>query len=517
MQIFNLDLSIKRIVPLLNVKQRDVGAKIQVVLTDDKKEYIIPDGIQFSVWFSGRSGEGNYTKIDGRDAFSVDGNKVTVELIYQMLNNPGEHAMCLVMNGADGTQLGLWNIPYFVEPIPGADSVGALQYYQAFLKAQENAEKAAQEAKDAAQKAKQQYYTTPRKKIDVSYDEINTEYIWSLYRTLDKQYPGHVQEIDYSIGDFEQHAFVISTGEYPTEGYYTKDEGYGADPHIKKPKYLLLSGIHGIERKAVFSAYRFIQDVLSGHNVPRDFKEGAIICVMPVGNPDGFDKFTYENEDGVNINRDFDEIEKGTAAKQTQAIANWLAQNKDAELFIDFHNSSSVNEIVAILGCSDNNVIDSAKRVALRGIDRVIPFWKTIITDTKVGTPVYDSNGKWQHNEEKDVIFAYSASLSMKYNLKELAIGYATIVLGIPSIAIETLVYCGDYYPELATEPDYQPQAIALGAEALGNVLLEFYNQALSFRPDAIIKTNVTPAYNGEVVITNTSETQKRFYNGEVK
>ncbi len=361
------------------------------------------------------------------------------------------------------------------------------------------------------------FYTTPRKKIDVSYDEINTEYIWSLYRTLGKQYPGHVQEIDYSIGDFEQHAFVISTGEYPTEGYYTKDEGYGGDPHIKKPKYLLLSGIHGIERKAVFSAYRFIQDVLSGHNVPRDFKEGAIICVMPVGNPDGFDKFTYENEDGVNINRDFDEIEKGTAAKQTQAIANWLAQNKDAELFIDFHNSSSVNEIVAILGCSDNNVIDSAKRVALRGIDRVIPFWKTIITDTKVGTPVYDSNGNWQHNEEKDVIFAYSASLSMQYNLKELAIGYATIVLGIPSIAIETLVYCGDYYPELATEPDYQPQAIALGAEALGNVLLEFYNQALSFRPDAIIKTNVTPAYNGEVVITNTSETQKRFYNGEVK
>lgn len=339
------------------------------------------------------------------------------------------------------------------------------------------AEEAAGRAEEAAQQAKQPYYTTQREKISESHDEINTEYIWSLYRTLGKQYPGHVQEVDYSIGDFEQHAFVISTGEYPTDGYYTKDEGYGADPHIKKPKYLLLSGIHGIERKTVFSAYRFIQDVLSGHNVPRDFKEGAIICVMPVGNPDGFDKFTYENEDGVNINRDFDEIEKGTAAKQTQAIANWLAQNKDAELFIDFHNSSSVNEIVAILGCSDNDVIDSAKRVALRGIDLVIPFWKTIITDTKVGTPVYDSDGNWQHNEEKDVIFSYSASISIKYNLKELAIGYATIVLGIPSIAIETLVYCGDYYPELATEPDYQPQAIALGAEALGNILLEFYRQ----------------------------------------
>ena len=168
MQTFNLDLSEKRGVQRLNVKQRDVGAKIQIVLTDDKKEYNIPDGTQLSVWFSGRSGEGNYTKIDGRDAFSIDGNKVTVELIYQMLNNPGEHAMCLVMNGADGTQLGLWNIPYFVEPIPGADGKPAIAYYQAFLKAQENAEKAAQEAKDAAKVAAENAVAAVVQEIDVS-------------------------------------------------------------------------------------------------------------------------------------------------------------------------------------------------------------------------------------------------------------------------------------------------------------------------------------------------------------
>lgn len=153
MQTFNLDLSIKKIVPLLYAKQRDVGAKICIVLTDNQETYPIPNDAQFSVWFSGKSGSGNYTEIDGKSAFEIEGNTVTVELIYQMLNNPGEHMMCLVMNGADGKQQGLWNIPYFVEAIPGADSEAATAYYNAFLDAQKKAEEAAERAEAAADRA----------------------------------------------------------------------------------------------------------------------------------------------------------------------------------------------------------------------------------------------------------------------------------------------------------------------------------------------------------------------------
>lgn len=153
MQTFNLDLSIKRIVPLLYAKQRDVGAKICVVLTDNQEAYAIPQDTQFSVWFSGKSGSGNYTEIDGKSAFAVEGNTVTVELIHQMLNNAGEHLMCLVMNGADGKQQGLWNIPYYVEAIPGADSEAATAYYNAFLDAQKKAEEAAERAEAAAERA----------------------------------------------------------------------------------------------------------------------------------------------------------------------------------------------------------------------------------------------------------------------------------------------------------------------------------------------------------------------------
>lgn len=153
MQTFNLDLSAKRVIPLLYAKQRDVGTKILVNITDNGEDYTIPDDVIWSVWYSGASGEGNYSHINNESACLVGGNTVTVELIYQMLNNPGEHLMCLVMNSSDGTQLGLWNIPYFVEAIPGADSKAAQEYYQAFLAAQAAAEAAATRSEEAADRA----------------------------------------------------------------------------------------------------------------------------------------------------------------------------------------------------------------------------------------------------------------------------------------------------------------------------------------------------------------------------
>lgn len=138
MQTFHLDLSAKKIIPLLYAKQGDVGTKIAVVLTDNGGAYSVPGDAVFSVWYSGASGEGNYTSIGDRSAFSVSGSTVTVELIQQMLQNKGAGQLCLVMSKADGSQLGLWNVPYFVEEVPGADSREATAYYTAFSEAVKN-------------------------------------------------------------------------------------------------------------------------------------------------------------------------------------------------------------------------------------------------------------------------------------------------------------------------------------------------------------------------------------------
>lgn len=135
MQTIYLDISNKGVIPTIYAKQGDVGRKIEVVLTDSGLPYIPVSGSAFSAWYSGASGMGNYTDIGGKSAFSVSGNKVTVELITQMLQAGGDGIFCLVLNNANGDQIGLWNIPYLCENVPGSESEEANAYYTAFSKA----------------------------------------------------------------------------------------------------------------------------------------------------------------------------------------------------------------------------------------------------------------------------------------------------------------------------------------------------------------------------------------------
>lgn len=155
MQTFSLDLSEKKEQPWLLAKQGDIGRKFQAVITDAGQAFTIASDAVLSVWYCGTGGEGNYTSIGGSSAFSVDGNTVTVELITQMLSTKGGGTLCLVLNAADGTQIGMWDIPYQVEGIPGMDSEGATAYYTAFSETVQ----AAGEYADRAEKAASTFIT----------------------------------------------------------------------------------------------------------------------------------------------------------------------------------------------------------------------------------------------------------------------------------------------------------------------------------------------------------------------
>lgn len=138
MQTIYIDISNKGVIPTIYTKQGDIGRKFLVVFTDAGQAYQIPEGSLFSVWYDGDSGEGNYTDIGESSAFFVDGNKVTVEIISQMVGTPGSGVICLVMAKATGGQIGSWNIPYICEEVPGMDSEVATEYYTAFSRALED-------------------------------------------------------------------------------------------------------------------------------------------------------------------------------------------------------------------------------------------------------------------------------------------------------------------------------------------------------------------------------------------
>lgn len=134
MQTIQLDISRKTEIAVVQAKQDDVGRKFQVVVMENGKPFFIPGNAVISLWYSGASGEGNYTEIDGKMPFQIYENTVTVELISQMLRLPGGGQMCLVILDASHRQIGLWNIPYHVEKIPGMGSKGAEDYFSALTK-----------------------------------------------------------------------------------------------------------------------------------------------------------------------------------------------------------------------------------------------------------------------------------------------------------------------------------------------------------------------------------------------
>ena len=611
MQTIYLDISNKGVIPTIYAKQRDVGRKFLAVITDNGIPFDVSEDSLISVWYSGASGEGNYTHIGEKTAFSFEKNKLTVELIHQMLVNHGNGVLSLQIADSLERQIGLWNIPYCVEELPGANSEEAKKYYDDLATAAERAENAAERAENAAENVEdvkpkdvyvtatfgdsdehgssygsasmgsyeiyehkesgatvylrdehgyryeldaensqsgmersffnaitvngnkvenreivvkaggnatrsiyefsidltsvpavlyeeqelteaQQaqaranigvstYYNTEREELGIDGENVNAAYIFGLYDALMAEHPDNVQknEVHNDDGTFTNYEYVISTGEYNTSGLF--GEVYGSDHHIKKPKYLVLSAIHGRERKTAFSTYRFIRDVVSGHNVPKAFADGAIIHVMPVGNPLGFDAFSRGNDNDVDINRNF---MSNAPEKETQAIKNWLNANIDAELFIDVHNSGTVNEIVAIFGAHDNDVADTTKKVALRGIDRIIPHWRDVIGyPLTLKAPYLDENGKTAKDENgntltKDMPVIFSYSVSTTESLAGTVLCYASNVLGIPSLSVELSTYYGDYAEWEANPHEYPPETIAMGAEAIGNILLEFYEQA---------------------------------------
>jgi hypothetical protein len=134
MQTIYIDISNKNVIPIIYAKQGDVGRKFLAVLTDGSVPYSLPTGYVLSVWYDGDSGEGNYTHIGKKSAFYVDGNRISIEMITQMLSVPGKGNMCLVLNYGDN-QVASWNIEYVVESVPGAESEKAKEYYTAFSKA----------------------------------------------------------------------------------------------------------------------------------------------------------------------------------------------------------------------------------------------------------------------------------------------------------------------------------------------------------------------------------------------
>lgn len=119
--------------PVIYTRQDAAGYQFQVLITDYGEPYPIAPDTRMMISYFGTCGEGNYSFIDERSAFTIQDNIVTVELHPRMLAAAGGGYLSLTLFTPDGLRKPLDNLWFEVEGVAGADSEAAVPYYDAFL------------------------------------------------------------------------------------------------------------------------------------------------------------------------------------------------------------------------------------------------------------------------------------------------------------------------------------------------------------------------------------------------
>lgn len=115
----------------------------------------------------------------------------------------------------------------------------------------------------------------------------------------------------------------------------------------ERPAALITGAIHGDEYLEI--EHRLIAWFLKNKhdrpNLRQYLQAGGIIYVVPITNPDGYERNRRTNNNGADLNRDFDlplEQQVGFRETETRSLANWLDQelsssNARLKLSVDYH------------------------------------------------------------------------------------------------------------------------------------------------------------------------------------
>ena len=107
---------------------------------------------------------------------------------------------------------------------------------------------------------------------------------------------------------------------------------------LRKIKILLLSGIHGDEKGSALGLALFIKELIKNKDdeTLRYIRNNAIIKVVPIANPWGINNNTRNNQNAIDLNRDF----IAQTQNESKLIAGWIEDNANAVVMIDCHNSA---------------------------------------------------------------------------------------------------------------------------------------------------------------------------------
>ena len=190
---------------------------------------------------------------------------------------------------------------------------------------------------------------------DVSFGAANTSYeqLIEQYNLVTDDISCKSIVIGQSCDGKDIRAYVLSApeNEYESEVFANR-----------RPKIMIICGQHGFEKSSAYGSLYFLNDVINNNQkspLLSYFKNNVDLIIVPCANPSGWNAMGYKNSNGVNLNRNWDNPKwnnsitdvnsdqyQGEAPfdqPETACIRDFILQNKDIDLFVDFHtNGGSV-------------------------------------------------------------------------------------------------------------------------------------------------------------------------------
>ena len=177
-------------------------------------------------------------------------------------------------------------------------------------------------------------------------------------KSIKKKLVGYAtKEADYTSVAEDNTDYPIYEYEIKMPPKYSTYEEYPTPLKDNTPKILIMTGIHGPEKSGSTGVIDFIDKLLNSDDETFvSLRANFVFKIIPCLNPWGFDNNQRNNARGINLNRNFgynwdkqvggNVDVKGLAPyseKETQYLQAWLAENKDAFVYFDCHDSYTSN------------------------------------------------------------------------------------------------------------------------------------------------------------------------------
>lgn len=142
-----------------------------------------------------------------------------------------------------------------------------------------------------------------------------------------------------------------------------------SDFRIPTFKICIVSSIHGYEQGCAWTAAQFFRLMMEDSTDPdlAFLRRNVVFEVIPVANPSGFSKNVRCNDNGVDLNRNFEKDfvydmdktskywggEAPCSETETQLLMQFIRENTDAQVVIDYHNIAKGWPLLYVYGEED--------------------------------------------------------------------------------------------------------------------------------------------------------------------